>query len=533
MGAKSAQKSARPRPPAGASRARGRGPTLALALAVAAAIGACLVTRGWSRNGLAREERGRTETYSPACGAHLARSATPRLQDLVHLSGLDVIAYDPSAEALAEQLLAPVALDAFFAECLYRATEPRALHITRAGAVGHFSQLLDLDLVERVVARGVTVRSPEVRPPRNHLDISLLTRVLMDGEMKTGKYGQPDVALGVEEVWAKFGEGFTILINDVDQRDGRVAALCESLEAELRLPVNANFYATVEGTQGFEAHFDQMDVLVLQLEGEKEWTVYDPFLPLPDTERKFAPSAALLASVPSVQVTLTPGSLLFLPRGFAHEAATSNGSQHSSHLTLGILSKDALWLGLVHAAINVAAGQRAAAAAGSPDRQLSGGLSWAQLLRAASSAVAWSSAERALELREILPLRGNGWVSAPATAERLGEMLRLVASGSGLELSSSAFAWSEAAASSEGGRGDPSILRPRLSTWSASRLSEAQLRALDAELRARLAALAADAPALAAPAARGIEVVHAERVRVRRSARRRYLERHYQPPPGT
>jgi hypothetical protein len=53
---------------------------------------------------------------------------------------------------------------------------------------------------------------------------------------------------------------------------------------------------------------------------------------------------------------------------------------------------------------------------------------------------------------------------------------------------------------------------------------------LDAELRARLAALAADAPALAVPAARRMEEAHAERVRVRRSARRTYLARHLQAP---
>ena len=40
--------------------------------------------------------------------------------------------------------------------------------------------------------------------------------------------------------------------------------------------VGANVYLTPPGTQGFAPHYDDVDVFLLQLEGKKEWRVYEP-----------------------------------------------------------------------------------------------------------------------------------------------------------------------------------------------------------------------------------------------------------------
>lgn len=529
------------------------------AVLVAAAV--ALAARWFAGGPLEDGARARTETYNGASGAHLqpaeaaqlAGVGGARLSRLVEVndSSSPYAPGDPSAPPLRDQLVAPFTFDAFLAAHLAASPEPRALHISRGGAHKHFARLLGIDVVDRVITHGASTRAAERRPPRNHVDVSLLTRVWHQGELRTGKYGAADAALSVEEVRAKFEAGFTILINDVDQRDTRTAALCESLEQKLGLPVNANVYVTHRGTQGFEAHFDAMDVLVVQLEGEKDWLLYEPFLPLADNERKFAPPGALLASVPTARVTLRPGDVLFLPRGMPHEAATAQGSALSMHVTLGVLGKGATWAELVHAAIDecAAAGGGAGASkgggAGCPaaaKAQVAGsdartGLRWAELLHAAVRALTWSGEDVALELRAGLPLHERGWGRADATAARLASLLRSLGRGGraedgrgGIELSSSAFAWSDAAASSENGRADPRILRPKAGRgWRAATETTAGWRELDAGIRARLGVLGAESGALARLASSAIQRVSAQRVDVRQSARRRDLERHGQP----
>lgn len=459
------------------------------------------------------------------------------------LDGSASALYDSEATfgiQLAEQVLAPLRLADFVSDFMRASSwfetepiEPRALLISRSSP-GHFGALLGDDFVERVVAKGASTRSIERRPPRNHADISLLTRVSVGGQLRTGKWGSPDAALTLAEVDAQFGLGFTVLVNDADLRDSRLAELCAALERSLKLPVNANVYASPAGPSGFEAHVDEMDVLVLQLRGAKAWTVYEPFLPLTDAERKFAPPLELLATLPALRLTLRPGDVLYLPRGFPHEAATADGSARSTHVTLGVLSKGATWAGLVHGLLDVCAHSRAscpasalAALAGSP--ACAAGLSsgWLQLLHAAVGAVTWGNGTAALALRRLLPTHEAGWELSERTTRALEAALRSVG-GAPLELPLQAWAWSQALAGSENGRADPHALRPSAAAaWGAiPALPTARRLELDAELRSRLSALADAAGVLAPLAAQAMARVHAERVRVRQAARRVSLERH-------
>lgn len=73
-------------------------------------------------------------------------------------------------------------------------------------------------------------------------------------------------------------------------------------------------------TQGLAAHYDDHCVFVLQLSGRKRWRVAAAATgaPLP---RLFAPRRAVAPGLPgAAEHTLTAGALLYVPRGFAHEA---------------------------------------------------------------------------------------------------------------------------------------------------------------------------------------------------------------------
>jgi lysine-specific demethylase/histidyl-hydroxylase NO66 len=96
-----------------------------------------------------------------------------------------------------------------------------------------------------------------------------------------------------------------------------------------------NVYLTPPGTQGFALHFDDIDAFVLQLSGTKSWKVYAPndkeaLLPRQPPTAHFEPGSH---GDPVLEVDLTPGDLLYLPRGAPHQAVASPDS-HSLHVTI-------------------------------------------------------------------------------------------------------------------------------------------------------------------------------------------------------
>jgi bifunctional lysine-specific demethylase and histidyl-hydroxylase NO66 len=119
---------------------------------------------------------------------------------------------------------------------------------------------------------------------------------------------------------------------------------CRSLAIDLGHRTQCNAYITPPGSQGFAAHYDTHDVFVLQVEGHKRWNVHSPALPLP---LKSQPSKSLSTKAPLVpddtpplvSVVLRPGDSLYLPRGFIHEAETTD--DRSIHLTVGITATTA------------------------------------------------------------------------------------------------------------------------------------------------------------------------------------------------
>jgi bifunctional lysine-specific demethylase and histidyl-hydroxylase NO66 len=134
-------------------------------------------------------------------------------------------------------------------------------------------------------------------------------------------------------VAAAFADGATIVLQALHHTWPPLAEFCRALEAELAQPVQANSYYTPAGSQGFGVHHDTHDVLCLQVAGEKRWLVYEPLLELPLKEQRY--SSDLGTPGPVVQdLTLRAGDTLYLPRGWLHEALTSE--RDSLHITVGI-----------------------------------------------------------------------------------------------------------------------------------------------------------------------------------------------------
>ena len=80
-------------------------------------------------------------------------------------------------------------------------------------------------------------------------------------------------------------------------------------------------------------HHDTHDVFVLQVAGEKRWLVYEPVLELPLKDQRYSPELGGPGEVVH-DVVLRAGDTMYLPRGWLHQAMTSDVD--SLHLTVGV-----------------------------------------------------------------------------------------------------------------------------------------------------------------------------------------------------
>ncbi len=81
-------------------------------------------------------------------------------------------------------------------------------------------------------------------------------------------------------------------------------------------------------------HHDTHDVFSLQVAGEKRWLLYEPAWELPLKNQRYKSETMGEPGEPVLDITLRPGDTLYLPRGWLHEAKTSETD--SLHITVGI-----------------------------------------------------------------------------------------------------------------------------------------------------------------------------------------------------
>lgn len=130
-----------------------------------------------------------------------------------------------------------------------------------------------------------------------------------------------------------FDRGATIVLNRVQLYHPALSDFCKQLALELSAPCQANVYLTPPGSKGFNLHYDTHDVFMAQVAGAKRWRVYDSAIELPLASQ--GTSARLEATGdPVIETELNAGDVLYIPRGWTHEGATTAST--SLHITFGI-----------------------------------------------------------------------------------------------------------------------------------------------------------------------------------------------------
>lgn len=230
-----------------------------------------------------------------------------------------------------KMLIDPVGEQTFFSE--YWETKP--LHVAR-GAPQHYSPILSGHDIDYIISTACLLRNSSVE---------------MLGEAADGREVSrfPDRA---GAVYKAYREGASIRVRGAHRYWKPVWMLCQRLRQLLSFPVRANLYCTPAGSRALHRHYDEHDVFVLQIAGRKHWRVFESPVKLPlqfapllhfesaddkDSYRR-APQVKEIVermgdASPTHELTMEAGDLLYLPRGFVHEAWTED--KLSAHLTVG------------------------------------------------------------------------------------------------------------------------------------------------------------------------------------------------------
>jgi hypothetical protein len=138
--------------------------------------------------------------------------------------------------------------------------------------------------------------------------------------------------------------GCTIVLDTLDAFDPTMEIACQALQWWTHEAVQVNTYLTTNDAAGFNLHWDDHDVIIVQLGGEKAWQVRGLSRPAPmyrDAEHSTTPSEEIVW-----EGTLRTGDVMHIPRGYWHQATrTQQGSGYSLHATFGFVKRTGVdWL---------------------------------------------------------------------------------------------------------------------------------------------------------------------------------------------
>ncbi|MCA1557993.1 MAG: cupin domain-containing protein, partial [Acidobacteria bacterium] len=133
-------------------------------------------------------------------------------------------------------------------------------------------------------------------------------------------------------------EGATLVLDAVDELYRPIEELAEGLEFIFREHVQVNMYAGWQTSRGFDLHWDDHDVFILQVTGRKLWRIYGETRPSPVTGDEA--EKPLNVEAPLWEAMLEDGDLLYIPRGCWHVALPQQ--EPTLHLTVGIHNRTGL-----------------------------------------------------------------------------------------------------------------------------------------------------------------------------------------------
>lgn len=194
------------------------------------------------------------------------------------------------------------------------------------------------------------------------LSIAAIDRVISGTDLKTGQIDLADSSRNLTRGDYIDGGGFadrgaiahhyrlgaTIILQQLHQLDPVLARFCQAMEHVFSAHMQTNIYLTPPNNQGFRTHYDNHDVFVLQISGEKAWRFYNTPVEIPFRGEGFNSQVHKTGEI-TAEFTLKAGDMCYVPRGLMHDARTS-GDEPSLHITMGVMAKQ--WAELMLEAVS-------------------------------------------------------------------------------------------------------------------------------------------------------------------------------------
>lgn len=196
------------------------------------------------------------------------------------------------------------------------------------GWKGKFSHLLPWEQLNKILQQH-RLDFPRLRLTQNgkSLPANSYLRYATGGRRKI-----PIPRLQPDKLTQQLREGATLVLDAVDELSEPLRELAEGLELFFHEHIQINAYAGWRTSQGFDLHWDDHDVFILQVTGRKHWKVYGMTRAYPlaqDSEPAQKPTHE-----PLWEQTLEEGDLLYIPRGWWHVARPLD--EPTLHLTVGV-----------------------------------------------------------------------------------------------------------------------------------------------------------------------------------------------------
>lgn len=130
--------------------------------------------------------------------------------------------------------------------------------------------------------------------------------------------------------------GNTLVLNQIEQFDYATLGFVENISRSWVCTCSINCYMSYGATDGFGAHWDDHDVVILQVEGRKYWEVYEPtaLSPLRPHVNAHTSKRVVWSGI------LESGDTLFIPRGWGHRVESFD--LLSIHFTIGMSRQNAI-----------------------------------------------------------------------------------------------------------------------------------------------------------------------------------------------
>jgi len=180
-------------------------------------------------------------------------------------------------------------------------------------------------------------RLPDVLTPGEFIDIVRRS----GGNLKVFKNNEP---YNEDNFLIAYLDGASLIINQVDRCNEVLYDICRTLADALFHHVFAVSYLTPPNSQTVGMHTDDQDTFLMQVWGRKHWKLRGAPHKRPYTEEmlgKNAPVPEELIGPVIMEFTIEPHDILFIPRGFLHEASCAD--EPSLHITVTVPTSDYCW----------------------------------------------------------------------------------------------------------------------------------------------------------------------------------------------